>query len=189
MRPSTCSMAPRGPATPHPRAFTLVEAIATMTIIAVVMAAVSRIVFAATDGYASTVTRASLSNAASAALDRIAAEIRNIPQRPAADPPEPDVDAVTPASLSWSGTHSLALDGSTLRYTTDGAASILLENVTGLSIRTFDESDAPLAATLAGAACGAVRRVEVTVTVSAAGVSETLRTRVFLRCMAAGTAP
>jgi len=177
------------PASAPAHAFTLFEAIATITIVAVVMAATSRIVFTATDGYASAVTRAELSNAASAALERITTELRNIPLRPAVDPAEPDIDTVTATSMAWSGSSSLSLSGTTLRLTSAGTTSTLLEDVSSLTIRACDQSNTALAASLSGSACSAVRRVEITLTLGKGGVSETLRTRIFLRCMSAGAAP
>lgn len=183
-RPTHRAFPPSGPA----RAFTLVEAIATITIVAVVMTASSRIVLTATDGYASAVTRAELSNAASAALERITTELRNIPLRPSTDPAEPHIDAVTATSITWSDSSSLTLTGASLQFTSAGVTSTLLNDVSVFTIQTYDESGAALATLLSGPACSAVRRIQLTLTLSKDGLSETLRTRVFLRCMVAGAA-
>lgn len=168
------------------RAFTLVEAVATITIIAIIAGASSRLIFAGADGYASAATRAELANAASAAMERIALELREVAARPASSPVEPHLDSVTASSISWEGGVSLALSGSEVILTTGGVGRTLVADVGSFAIQCFDESGTPLASTLSGDACDAVRRIQITLTLTRSGVSETLRTRVFLRCMIAG---
>jgi hypothetical protein len=63
---------------------------------------------------------------------------------------------------------------------------VLLTDVTACTIATFDEDNAPLGASLAGVACDDIRRVSVSVTVTRGGVSETLRTKVFIRATMEG---
>jgi prepilin-type N-terminal cleavage/methylation domain-containing protein len=174
---------------PVARGFTLVEAVATMTILAVVSVAASRIIFTAADNYAGSAVRSELSASASAAMERIAFELRRIPSRDGA-PGVPRIDSVTPAAIAWGGNSTLAHTGTALTLMIDGGAPrTLLGDVQAFSIACFDSSNQPLAANLSGSACDAVRRIELTLTLSRAGASETLRTRVFPRSAAGGGQP
>jgi hypothetical protein len=53
-------------------------------------------------------------------------------------------------------------------------------------VLTYDEDDAALSAPLSGAACDDIRRVALNVTVQRNGVTESLRTTVFIRSMMSG---
>lgn len=171
------------------RGFTLIEAVATMTVLAVVSVAASRIIFAATDAYAGSAARSHLSAEGSAAMERIAAELRAIPSRAGA-PGTPWIDSVSANSVSWGGGSTLSRSGDRVLLAVDGdAARTLLSNVSAFSIACFDAADQPLPANLSGSACDAVRRIEITLTLSRSGVNETLRTRVFPRCATTGAAP
>lgn len=171
------------------RGFTLVEAVATMTVLAVVSVAASRIIFAATDAYAGAAATSHLSTEASAAMERIAAELRALPSR-TGSPGTPWIDSVTATSIAWGGTSSLSRSGSIVTLTIDGAAAgTLLADVSGFTIACYDQNGQALAQTLSGAACDAVRRIEITLTLSRSGASETLRTRIFPRAASAGGAP
>jgi len=171
------------------RAFTLVEAVATISIISIVVVVASRSIFTAADSYASAATRAELVNSMSAAFERITVELRNIPIRPATLPAEPYLDSVDPAAVAWAGGTALSLSGTNLQLTTGGAARTLLDNVSALTIQAYDESDLALGPSLSGDACDPVRRLQLTMTTSKYGVSETVQCKVFLRCTMAGAAP
>ncbi len=171
----------------RPRAFTLVEAVATITIIATVMAVVSRVIFVAVDSYAAITTRAELHAALSSALERACTELRQIPLD-SGGVPTPDIASVSPTSITWATNSTLALSGTNLTLSISGAtATTLLDNVTAFSIQCYDESNSALATTLAGTACNAVHRVQISMTVQYGGITETLRTRVFLRSQTAGS--
>lgn len=169
------------------RGYTLVEAISTITIIAVVMALTSRIIFAAVDGYGSAATRAELHSKTSAAMERACIALRQVPLKSGTATPAPDIASVTPSSITWATNTSLSLSGSTLLLTeAGGSAQTLLDDVTAFDVATFDEGNTALAGTMSGASCEAIRRIRVTITVQDGGVSETLRTRVFIRALMAG---
>lgn len=178
---------------PHPssrvRGFTLVEAVATMAIIAVIGVVSSRAVMAGVDAYGAAAVRAQLAGEMSAAMERIAAELRTIPVRAGVEPAEPDLDSLSAVAVSWGDDNALSLSGGQLMLTVNGQAAPLMADVTNLSIQAFDHENQPLAADLSGDACDAVRRIAVTLTASRGGVTETLRMRVFLRSMATGAAP
>jgi prepilin-type N-terminal cleavage/methylation domain-containing protein len=175
------------------RGFTLVEAVATMVILSVLAVVTSRLIFTASDVYLASATRSQISSDASAALERIVAEMRLVPVRASSNPAVPDLTGVTATSVSWnagaSGAKSVALSGTDLTWTESGATSRLVRDVSAFSIRAFDESGAALAASLSGSALNPVRTFEVSITVTRSGFSETLRTRVFLRSMQEGAAP
>ncbi|MFN7020376.1 MAG: type II secretion system protein [Phycisphaerales bacterium] len=169
------------------RGFTLIEAITTMTIVTVIGVISSPIIMAAAESYAAATTRAELASACSTALERIVTELREIPARPGVSPARPHIDEVTPGSITWEGVKSLRLAGSTLLLTVDGAnGRVLLEDVESFSVRAFDGENNAMGTVLSGRACDGVRRVQVVVTVSRSGVSETLRTAVFVRSMISG---
>lgn len=170
------------------RGFTLVEAVATMTILAVVSMAASRIIFAATDAYASDAVRSELVQDLSSAMERITSELRSIPSRNAS-PGTPWIDSIAGGLIEFGTGSQLALDGESLELAVDGGpARMLVDHVTSFTIACFDESGQALTLPLSGAACDVIRRMEVQITKSRHGTSETLRTRVFLRCAMAGGA-
>lgn len=167
--------------------FTLVEAIATMTIVATIMAVVSRVVLVSVDAYAAATTRAELSSGLSTALERMCAELRQIPLVSGGSS-APDIASVSATSITWSANSTLALSGSNLTLAlAGGSACTLLTNVSAFNLQCYDESNVALASSLSGNACAAIRRVQITVSVQRGGITETLRTRVFLRSQIAGS--
>lgn len=172
------------------RGFTLVEAIATITILATVFGLASRLISVSIDGYASAATRAELHAKLSVALDRICTDLRDVPFKAGVSPVVPDIASVTATSLTWSTSTSLTLSGSSLMYTeAGGTARTLLDGVSSLAIQCYDQSNAALGASLSGSGCDPIRRIQASITVQSGAVSETLRGRVFLRSMMAGAAP
>jgi type II secretory pathway pseudopilin PulG len=184
----------RRPAAHRPtasRAFTLVEAIATIVVIATVSLVASRVISSSTQSYTQVATRSELHAQAASAMDQIVQNLRQARVRPASSPVAPDITGVTPTSVSWvmpDGTAiTVARSGSTLQAQYNaGAWVVLATNVTAFNVQCFDESSAALATTLSGSALDPIRRIEITLGVSLSGVTETLRTRVFLRAMVAG---
>lgn len=169
------------------RGFTLIEAVATMTVLSVVSVLASRIIFAATSAYAAEATRAELSFDLSAAMERVAGELRSIPSVEGGAG-TPWIDSVAAGSISFGNGSQIALSGTNLQVTVaGGSARTLLAQVTGFALACFDERGQSLALPMSGAACGTVRKIQVSITRTRAGVSETLRTRVYLRCAMAGS--
>ena len=164
------------------RGFTLVELVASMTVIATLATVSSVLIFNATKAYREISVRARLHSAASLALTRLSAELRSIRLAQSSPAVIPLVDSVGAASLSWEGDHSLSLNGTDLELVLDGGSpAVLLRGVRALSVTAFDDSNASLASALSGAACASVRRLRVSVTVESAGIVETVATKVYLR--------
>ncbi len=162
--------------------FTLIELISTIVILGVIGTAASGIIFTATDGYVQAATRAQLHSELSIALDRCIRELRGIQLDGDTSGIAPDIDSVAATSIVWDDDSSLALSGSNLMLTiAGGGAAVLLADVTAFSVQMYDEDNAALGATLSGAACDNIRRVSLEATIERSGVSDTLRTKVFLR--------
>jgi len=175
--------------TPRARhAFTIVEAVTVISILGAIGSVISGLVFAAARSYADASASAQLQAELSTAMARMMRELRYIPVDPNSAPLVPRIDSVTPASIAWNSNNSLSVNGGQVQLVlAGGAPELLLQNVTVFTISTFDQDDAALGGTLAGSACFPVRRVEVLASISRNGKTETLRSRVFLRGLMAGS--
>jgi prepilin-type N-terminal cleavage/methylation domain-containing protein len=172
---------------PHRRGFTLVEAIATMAILGAVGAAASGLILTATRSYTDAAFAAQLQAEASAAMDRMMRELRWIRIDPDSAAPVPIVSQVTATSISFNGNWSLSYSGGQVQLVENGGtAMVLLSDVSAFSISTFDQDGSALGATLSGAECGAIRRIQVQFTLTRSGASQTLRSRCFIRGMMQG---
>jgi hypothetical protein len=168
--------------------FTLVEAIATMVVLAALGSATVGVITAVSRGYDTAAARADLVTEGATVLDRVTRELHNINLRSGAM--APDVSAVTRSSITWNGASSLTLSGGSLRLVDGGAlATTLATGVSAFVVEAYDESNARLGGTLSGSACDPIRRLSISLTLQRAGVLETLRTKVFLRCTVEGAAP
>ena len=67
-----------------------------------------------------------------------------------------------------------------------GPAAVLLTDVVSFSVHAYDQDNVALINPLFGAACDAVRRVALDVTVQRNDATERLRTKVFIRSTMAG---
>ncbi len=170
------------------RGFTLVEAIATMVVIATLGSAASLVIARATGAYKATATLGQLQAELSAALDRVEREVRAIRHKSGAS--AADISATTASSLSWNssgGACSLTLSGGQLLLATGGGAGqAILSDVSSLTVQCYDESGAALSSTLSGTACESIRRIAVTATCTRYGTTATLRTGAFLRSTMTG---
>jgi len=174
---------------PRRGGFTMVEAIATIVVLAVLGSVTSGIILQAVDGYTEASTQAQLHAEMSIALDRAVRELRKIPLDSGAGGIAPDVDDLSPTSVDWEGDYHLGLTGGDLLMTINGGAQrVLMSDVSAFGVSAFDESNAALGATLSGAACDPIRRLELTLTASRHGVTATVRTRVYLRSTMEGAA-
>jgi len=167
--------------------FTLVELIAMIAILGALGTGAASIMYTASDGFLQATTRAQLHAETSVALDRIIRELHNIPLDTGATGVAPDIASVTASSITWNTDYSLSLSGTNLMFSDDGAsAAVLLADVTTFTIQTYDESNTALAASLSGTGCDPIRRIQVTITTTRSGISETIRSRAFLRTTVSG---
>ena len=163
------------------RAFTLVELIASMSVLAIVASVGAGVVWTAAGQYADGAESVRLHSETSVAMDRIVRALRSVDAESAT---APAIDTVTASSIAWNTDCSLTLSGTDLLLTEDGGApGVLLRGVTTLSVTAYDADNAAMGASLTGAACDDIRRISITITASSGAVSETIRTRVYLRCM------
>jgi hypothetical protein len=171
------------------RAFTLVETITTITILATVVVLSSKIIYSAVDSYGAAATRAELHGRLSVALDRVCTALREIPLKGSL-PAAPNITSISATSITWNTNYTLTLTGTSLMLTeAGGTARTLLDNVSSLALQSYDQSNAALGATLSGAGCDPIRRIQITLAVQKSGITETLRTRVFLRSLMQGGSP
>jgi prepilin-type N-terminal cleavage/methylation domain-containing protein len=172
------------------RGFTLVELIASMCIIAMIATLGSGLVWQGAAACRGAATAPQVHAEGAAALERLVREWRGIELRPGSSPAAPSIQSIGAASMTWNSADSLALRGSDLMLTEDGGtARVLLRGVTSLAVRAYDESGAEVLPPVAGEACDAVRTLSVELTVSREGISDTLRTRVFIRSLMTGASP
>lgn len=190
-RQSDARLGPRRSASRRRRGFTLVEAIATIAVLAVALTVASRIVFAAMDGYASAAAGSRLVSDLSSAMEVASAQLRDLPGS-AIEPLAPEYTSLTDARATWGGSGVLELVNSELRFRADEDATgprVLVAGATALQLRAFDQSGNPLPLPLSAASLQQVRQTELSITAERAGLSRTLRTRVFHRCGVPGEAP
>jgi len=168
--------------------FTLIELVSTIAVLAALATVASGIVFAATDGYLQASTSAQLHTELSIALDRAVRELRNVAIDGDAGAVAPDIDSVTADSIAWSDDNSLVLSGSDLLLTIDGGApAVLLSDVTSFAVRAYDEDNSAMVQALTGGQCDAIRRLSIAISIQRYGISETLRSKVFLRSTMQGS--
>ena len=175
--------------------FTLMESIATIVILAILGSIASFLVVDAVDGYVSASGSAQLHAEASLAMDRIMRELRKIELDPAQSPTiAPHIDAVTANSITWweegVGAHSLswsATAGDPLMLAIDGAAAIILiDDITGFTVSTFDAANLALPAVPSAAERETIRRIAVVLTIQRSGITESVQTKVFIRSTMSG---
>ena len=181
MRP-TRRMTSRFPRRPD-RAFTLVEMVATITVLSVIGLAATGIIATATDSYVGMNTTARLHSEASVALDRIVRELRSVPLRTEGETSGPDLNAVRTDRVEWGDGESVFLnDQSQLMLAIAGGdADVLLEDVTGFEVQAFDDEGSALAASMSWPASADVQRISVAIETSRNGVQDRVRCLAFVR--------
>jgi hypothetical protein len=152
-------------------------------------AAAASIIVNSARGYSSAVTRAEVASEGSAALDQVWRQLIGIPVKADYGSIAPDISSLNATSIVWSGVSSITVSSGSLMLTeAGGTARVLIGNVSSLSFQAYDESNTALATSLSGTACDAVRRISIQLITTRAGVSQTFRTKVFIRAAMAGAA-
>lgn len=175
-----------------PRGFTLVEVIAVIVILGVLGGVTSSLILNGAAAFTDSSVRMQLHGEASVALDRLVRELREIDADPAAGAPAPHITEASVSVLAWGDDSRLRLDGADLLLAADGAAERLLCNaVSEFSIAYFDESNRPLlvGASVPPADRPRIRRLALRLALTRQGLTESLETRVFVRCAIMGESP
>ena len=176
------------------RGFTLIESMATVSILALAGSIASFLILDSVDQFSDAATTAQLQAEMAIALDRATREVRRIPlDTAAATPPGPDINDLTATSLNWDGplgtSYQLVYNAgeSALKLQeAGGAIAVLLADVTSCTISAFDADNGALAATLTGDPCDAISRILIDITCTRSGISVSLRAKVFIRSVMIG---
>lgn len=175
------------------RAFTLVEVISCVAILATVAAVSAQLIVSATTTFSEIAIRAELHARLSGAMERIVRELSYVQIDPAAAPVGADIGTYTATAMTWntelSNPGAITSAGSvrslTSGYvdTTAGVSQTLLPNAT-LTLEYFDQNNAVVTGTTNGTS---IRRVQITLAATESGVTESIRTKVFLRSTMTGS--
>jgi len=158
-----------------------IAVIASIVVLAVVASTSTSVVWAAVQSFEHGAETARLQSEASIAMERMIRDLRGVALN---DSNTPDISSVTDGSITWNGsTRSLALSGTDLVLTVNGAGRVLLEGVTAFSVQAYNGANTAMATTLSGSACDPIRRLSLQVDVARGEASSSVRTKVFLRCM------
>ncbi|MCX5691265.1 MAG: prepilin-type N-terminal cleavage/methylation domain-containing protein [Planctomycetota bacterium] len=173
------------------RGFTLVEMIATISILGALSAAASGIILSAWNLHTAAVTRINTANILSGAMERITGELRNIEILAASSPATPSISAMTATSITFTVNGSsrvISLSGTDLRLSGAAASNaVLASNISAFTIQGYDKSNVAVSATPSAAVIATIRRIQITITGTSGTVTETIRTKVFIRSMASGS--
>lgn len=175
---------------PHARAqrgFTIIEALATIVILATLGSLVSVIIVRAADQYSATAVAGRLQGQLNQAMERVYRELQSVPARAGATPVVAEISTVTPTSVTFRTNWTLSQSGGQLLLAEAGAAAQpLLTDVSAFSVQALDSQGTAMGSNLSGSACDPIRRLSITISTTRAGVTETLRTRVFIRALQSG---
>jgi len=171
--------------------FTLIEVLAAITVIATIASVSSMIMFNSIDSYTASSISAGLNKDMTIALEQVVRHLRKIELDSSATETAPNINNVTTTSIDWSDSgldaYNLSLSGSNLMLSINGGGSnLLLTDVSGMTIQTYDQSNNPLPASLSGSACDQIRRIAVDITLTRGGESQSLGMKVFLRSTMSG---
>lgn len=167
----------------HRRAFTLVEAVVTMVILATVCAITTGVVVAAGREHSTAALRAELASRASHAMERVSETLRELAVTAG---PALDASLISAQDVQWAGGGRLRLSAGALLLTAPGGVErTLTTGVSAFTITPLGDTGTPLATPVTGSAIADVQRFSVTLTLAESGLSSTLRTTVFPRRLAA----
>jgi prepilin-type N-terminal cleavage/methylation domain-containing protein len=171
--------------------FTLVEVIATIVVMSVISGIASRILFQSFGALNDMSTRGDIHDQLASAMERITSELHTIAIKSGSSPATPDITACTASSITFnnaSTARTISLSGSTLQISGSAKAnSIIATNISTFTVQTYDSSNAALPASPSAAQIATIRRIQITITGANNGVTDTLRTKIYVRCMSLGS--
>jgi prepilin-type N-terminal cleavage/methylation domain-containing protein len=173
------------------RGFTLIESMATIAVLATLGSIASFLILDAVDDYSETASTAQLHAELSIAMDRLIREVRHIELDSGASGIAPNIVGVGSTYVAWQDSdadnYSFTLSGGVIYLQIDGVGgAVLLADVSGVTVKAYNEDNTELGLPLAGAACDPVRRISVEISLQRNGVSESLRSKVFIRSTMSG---
>lgn len=153
----------------------------------------SFLVVDAVDGYAQAVTGSQLHAELSVAMDRAVRELRKVPVNATEPAPATNLTNVTTSALYWeddsANPYSLTVSGGDLLLQSGGVSAYALQaNVTSWTVAAYDQDNGAVALPVSTPATVApIRRIELDITVTREGVSDRIRSRVYLRSSMSGS--
>jgi prepilin-type N-terminal cleavage/methylation domain-containing protein len=169
------------------RAFTLVEVVAAMTIMSIIGIVSSNIVFNAVRALDEETSRAQLNLEMSSGLSLMVDAFRAVDKLTG---PAPNISAMSATRLTASigGIETTwSYSDSTLSVSAGGATQSLVDGLTSFAFVPIDRSGNIVALPISSTAGAApVQRIQITMTGTRAGRTDTLRTEVFLRNLMRG---
>ncbi|MDP1661806.1 MAG: prepilin-type N-terminal cleavage/methylation domain-containing protein [Phycisphaerales bacterium] len=182
------------------RAFTLVELIAVMIVVAVIGAVGAMTMQRAAAANSQVSTRSALYGEASAAMDRLIRKVQSTPARAASNPTVPSIASFTATTFTFDDLSTVTYDANAQTIVlrdvaagdTTSATPVLLGQVTAFTATPFDQSNANIftalgVASLNSTQSATIRRISIQFTMTREGQSVTLRSRAFIRCTMAST--
>jgi len=171
--------------------FTLVEMVATIAILSVLGLLASGIMLNAWKVHTDAVTRVNLSEGLATAMERMVSELRNIDITPASSPATPGISAMSAGSISFTvggSSRVISLSGTDLLLSGSAASgAVLASGITSITIQGYTKDNVAVSASPSAAEIASTRRLQITMTGTSGTVTETIRTKVFIRSMASGS--
>jgi hypothetical protein len=164
---------------------------ATVAVLAALGSIASFLIMDAVDDYSETASTAQLHAELSIAMDRLIREVRHIELDGSASGVAPHIVGLGSTYVAWqdsdSDNYSFTLSGGVIYLQIDGVAgAVLLTDVSAVDVKAYDQDNTELPGPLAGAACDDIRRVSIEITLLRNGVSQSLRSKVFIRSTMSG---
>lgn len=180
-------MTRRAATTRAPGGFTLVEMIAAIVVISIVGLVGSRLVLVASNAMEGTARRAELINSLNLVMERAMTELSSM-DNDRSVPSSPDMWDVHAQGITFrvdDEIRRLHLDGTTVFLETNIGTKVLANDITTFTLTFYDRDNAVIATP--SAAISSIRSIQLTITATRASISETLRSRVFIRSMSSGS--
>ena len=172
------------------RGFTLIESMATIVVLATISSIASLLLIEAIENFMKAANGGQLLAELSTAMDRATRQLHKIPLDTGASGIAPDIDSVTQVgsadAIVWRDSggdaYSLTKSGSDIELAVDGgAAQVLISDVTTFDVSIFKEDNSAIAGDVSGTSCDDIRRITLDATVSRNGITQSLRSKLFLR--------
>ena len=158
--------------------FTLIEMILVTLVIGILAGILVPLLQQGVQGYTAIETRGDLTSEARDATDRMVREMRNIQKKANNAPNISSADGTSITFVdAWTNTITFALAGSKVQRNTD----ILVDQVSGLQFRYFNESNTELIPPLSGADLDNVRRILLVLTLAEGGETLSVTGQAFVR--------